>query len=537
MAFLRETSSARTYPLTSATTVIGRESTCDIRVTHSRVSRRHAQIICVEKEYFVEDLTSANGTFLNGERLREKARLHPNDRIELPGLAVSFQEEQVPNPAAQPAFASTPEPAPDRTYIASAFDLKEGLRVEVAPEAKLRAVLEISKNLSGALNLETVLPKILESLFTVFPQAERGFILLLDPSTAQLRPRAVRRRDDSRDETLPLSQSVVKHAMKTGQAILSGDAGHDARFDGSQSVRALQLRTVMCVPMLSQQGTPLGVIQIDGQNPLKKFEAEDLDVLLCASAQAARAVELAQLHEARRELEAATEIQKSFLPRERPQAQGLRFVDHYSPAQQIGGDYFDYIPLPGNRLAITLGDVAGKGVAAALLMAQLSAFTRFCLAGEPNVGKALSQLNALLSRTASEDRFVTFVAAVIDLGTFTATLVNAGHPPLLRRRGSEVEELGADIAGLPLTVIDMPYDELAITLEPGDALLLYTDGVTEARNSRNEVYGLERLKALMGQGEPDVEAMGAAIVAEVRRFEAGRPASDDLTLVGVARER
>ena len=409
----------------------------------------------------------------------------------------------------------------------------------MAPEAKLRAVLEISRNLSGTLNLELVLPKILESLFTVFPQAERGFILLLDPATGQLRTRAARRRREGADEKVPLSHTIVNHAMRSGKAILSADAGHDERFDWSQSVRSLQLRTVMCVPMLSQQGVPLGVIQIDGQDPLKMFREEDLDVLLCASTQAARAVEMAQLHETRRDLEAAREIQKSFLPRERPAIAGLRFFDHYSPAQQIGGDYYDYIPLPGNRLAVALGDVAGKGVAAALLMAQLSAFTRFCFASEPDVKKALAQLNAVLLRTADTDRFVTFVAAVIDLNSFETTLVNAGHPLVLRLSANRAgaHELGAEIAGLPLAVFNKPYEELVVQLEPGDTLLLYTDGVTEARNPHNEVYGLARLSAQMEKCSQDVETMGAAILADVHRFAAGRPPSDDLTLVGVARDR
>src|SRR5207253_1306471 len=140
------------------------------------------------------------------------------------------------------------------------------------------------------------------------------------------------RRRESKDETMPLSNTIVKQAMQTGQAILSADAGHDERFDWSESVRALDLRTGMCVPMLSQQGLPLGVIQLDGRDARRMFGAEDLDVLLCASTLAARAVELAQLHEARRDLEAATEIQKSFLPRDRPRTHGLRFFDHYSPA-------------------------------------------------------------------------------------------------------------------------------------------------------------------------------------------------------------
>jgi phosphoserine phosphatase RsbU/P len=535
MAFLRESATGRKFQLPGETTVLGRDPACDVRVTGGQVSRKHAQIVRVGADYFVEDLDSANGTQVNGQRIRERTRLRPNDRIEVPGLTITFQDDA---PSSASADESESELA-GRTFITSCFDLEAGLRFEVAPEAKLRAVLEISRNLSGTLNLEVVLPKILESLFTVFPQADRGFILLLDPATGQLRPRASRRRREGKDESMSLSHTIVKQAMKSGQAILSGDAGHDKRFDWSESVRNLQLRTVMCVPMLSQQGTPLGVIQIDGQDPLKMFREEDLDVLLCASTQAARAVELAQLHEARRDLEAAREIQTSFLPRERPDVLGLRFFDHYSPAQQIGGDYYDYIPLPGNRLAITVGDVAGKGVAAALLMAQLSAYTRFCFAGEPDVKKAVAQLNRVLLRTADSDRFVTFVAAVIDLDTFETTLVNAGHPLVLRHRANRggVHELGADIAGLPLAVLEETYDELVVKLEPGDTLLLYTDGVTEARNPKNAVYGLGRLSALMAKHSQDLETMGAAILADVRRFAEGRPPSDDLTLVGVARDR
>jgi hypothetical protein len=534
MACLREIASGRVFPL-HGVTIIGRDKSCDVRLGESLASRRHAQITSDGSAYFIEDLGSSNGTQVNGERIRERTRLYAHDLIQLPGMTLSFEDDEPPAPSTQRDLSAPSVRLDGGACVASALDVRAGLRVGVAPEAKLRAVLEISRNLSGALNLEAVLPRILESLFNVFPQAERGFILLLDPATGQLRSRASRQRFGATDETLPLSQTIVNRAMQTGQAILSADAGHDERFDTSQSVRTYELRTVMCVPMLSQQGMPLGVIQINGSDKLKMFREEDLDVLLCASTQAAHAVELAQLHETRRDLEAATEIQKSFLPRERPRVEGLRFFDHYSPAQQIGGDYFDYIPLPGHRLAVAVGDVAGKGVSAALLMAQLSAFTRFCFAGEPNVKKALSQLNAVLSRTASGDRFITFVAAVIDLTTFEATLVNAGHPPVLRRRGADVEELGADNAGVPLAVFDIPYDDLVVQLEPGDILLLYTDGVTEARNPRNDVYGLPRLKAQLAQSSPDVETRGAAILADVHRFAEARPPSDDLTLVAVGR--
>jgi serine phosphatase RsbU (regulator of sigma subunit) len=524
MAVLRELHGLREFPLRNKMTVIGRDPTCDIHVSSGQVSRRHAMIIYSGDVYYIEDLGSVNGTHVNGQRIGQRIPLKPHDRIEISGLAVTFEDERtslLSGHTDQAALGS----------IMSVLDVAAGGRVEVAAEAKLRAVLEISRNLSNMLNLEKVLPKILESLFAVFPQADRGCILLHDPATGELVQRAVRQQREAPGTALPLSRTIINHAIQTGQAILSADAGQDQRFDQSQSIRQLGLHSFLCVPLLSQEGKCLGVIQIDTQDPHKSFRQEDLDVLACASLQAARAVELAQLHEARRDLEAAIEIQKSFLPSEPPQIQGLQFFDYYSPAQHIGGDYYDYIPLPGNRLAVALGDVSGHGVSAALLMARVSAAARFCLAGEPNVARALGQLNAVLTRRGTADRFVTLVAAVLDLNTFAMTLVNAGHPPPLRLSGQKVEELAPEIAGLPLGILERPYEEQVLTLQPGDVVVLYTDGLTERRNPQNELYGLERLKAVLQKAPRDVPSLGKAILEDVRVFAAGRPQSDDLTLV------
>src|SRR5262249_49667910 len=138
--------------------------------------------------------------------------------------------------------------------IVSALDVAENLRLEVKPEDKLRAVLEISRNLGNILELKDVLPKILESLFVIFPQADRGFILLQDSATGQFTPKATRFRKDPGRNALPISQTIISHAVKTGKAILSIDAGADQRFDFSQSVRLHQIRSIMCVPLLSQSG-------------------------------------------------------------------------------------------------------------------------------------------------------------------------------------------------------------------------------------------------------------------------------------------
>jgi serine phosphatase RsbU (regulator of sigma subunit) len=533
MAVLRELHGEREFRLRDKITLIGRSPACDLVLSKDQVSGRHALILSSCGSYFLEDLGSRNGTALNGRRIQHRVRLRSHDRIEFPGVSFIFEEDQSEEPAAE-------EPADKAALadIASTIDVAHALRVEVKPEAKLSALLEISRNLSTALDLKAVLPKILESLFTIFPQADRGYVLLCDPVSGRLIPQAIRHRHKPDSDELAISRAILKHALSTGKAILSSDAGRDQRFAAAQSIANFHIRSVMCVPLLGHKGDRLGAIQIDTQDRHHPFSTDDLDVLLIAALQAARTLELTQLHQEQRELEAATQIQKSFLPAERPKVPGLEFFDYYSAARHVGGDYFDYIPLPGNRLAVALGDVSGHGVAAALLMARLSAAARFCLASEPSLAAAVRRLSAVLTRTGTEDRFVTCVVGVIDLSRFSLTLVNAGHlPPLRRRRGQDgVELLGEAIAGLPLAVLDRPYEELEIMLEPGDTLVLYTDGISEARAPGGELYGNERLTAVVRQAPNTPEGLGQAILADVRRFAGEGPQRDDLTLVCFGRK-
>jgi phosphoserine phosphatase RsbU/P len=528
MAVLREVNDGREYPLRGKITVVGRDPACDIVVATPRTSARHAMLVRTGDTWSVEDLDSVNGTYVNGRRIHERTPLHPGDRLELHGLTATFHPD-----AGDAGDATDTTQAARPPAIQASLDLTSGLRVEVDPATKLRALLEITRNLGGTLDLQQVLPKILESLFTLFPQADRGFVLLRDPDTGQLVPRAVHERRDEGGGRRAYSQTIVNHALVSGQAVLSADTGADQRFDPSQSIRMLQIRSTMCVPLLGQAGARLGVIEIDTKDRLHPFRAEDLHVLASAATQAARAVELAGWHREQRDLEAATRIQKSFLPSERPQLPGLQFFDHYVPARHVGGDYYDYVRLPGDRLAVAIGDVSGKGVSAALLMARLSAAARFALATAPTLAQAVRELNTTLIRPGTEDQFVTFLVLVLDLAHWSITLVNAGHlPPLLgRAAGQAVEEVGEPAAGLPLGVLDRPYEEVTVPLAPGDLVLLYTDGVTEARSPTGELYGMSRLRAAAQTAPPQAESLGTAVLADVQRFAAGRPPGDDVTLV------
>lgn len=542
MAILREIEAQREHSLRDPVTVIGRAASCDVVVRIPKVSARHAMIVRQGAVHFLDDLGSSNGTFINGERIKGRTQLRNGDQIEMFGTTLEFFDAEQPPSAvrSRPAFTLHEEgDGQHEAEVMSTLAVSEAGRTSVAPEAKLRAILEISRNLSNALDQKEVLPRILESLFAIFPQADRGFILLRDAASGKLLPKAVRHRRPGAIETPSISRTIIDHALQSGKALLSADAGHDTRFDPSQSIRRHQICSIMCVPMLSQTGENLGVIQIDTQTARTPFNQDDLDVLVTASLQAARGVEMARLHQERRDLEAATQIQKSFLPNERPRVPGLQFFDAYASAQQVGGDYYDYVPLPGNRLAIAIGDVAGKGVPAALLMARLSAEVRFCLATEPSLSAAMSKLNAALKRACEEGRFITFLGMVLDLERFTVTLVNAGHLPPLRRSvdNGAVELIGEDIVGIPLGVFDRPYDETIIELHPGDVLLLATDGVTEARNPDNDLYGVDRLRTVMAKAPADADVLGKSVLADVRSFASGRPANDDLTLIALSREQ
>ncbi len=310
--------------------------------------------------------------------------------------------------------------------------------------------MEISQNLARTIKAEEVLPKILESLFKIFPQADRGFIVLRDQPGGALQVKSQRvRRDDLIDSTR-VSATILQEAMNKGCALLSADAATDERFKFSDSVVAMTIRSVMCAPLMAQTAEPLGAIQIDTINHAQPFASDDLEVLASVAAQAALALENAQLHAAalkqrdfERDLEFATQVQLGFLPTERPHALGYDFFDFYEAAQRVGGDFFDYIPLPDSRVAITIGDVAGKGLPAALLMARIYADARYQLLAKPTPAEAMTHLNAGVSSSGLGHRFITLGIVVLDPRSHTLTIVNAGHlPPLLRQRNGTIKQIG-----------------------------------------------------------------------------------------------
>ena len=420
-------------------------------------------------------------------------------------------------------------------------------QLDVQPEAKLKGVLEISKALAGSTDLDSILPKILDTLFKIFPHADRGCVLLKDDVTGKMIPRAMKHRRASDDDTVKLSRTILKTVLEQKTGILSFDASNDSRFTASESIANLTIRSMMCVPMLNVAGEPMGVINIDTQNAFNQFKPDDLDLLMAVAGQAAMSYEQAKLlvtavekQKQDKEMDIARGVQLAMLPKELPTAEGWEFFASYDTAQAVGGDYYDAFLLEGGaKVCLAFGDVAGKGVPASLVMSRIATVVSNVMTFVDDVKEALNRINDQMCARAIEGRFVTFVLCVIDLKSGEMTTAIAGHMPIMiRKTDGTIVEFGEDIVGVPIGVMDdYPYDVAIRTIEPGESCVIYTDGVSEAMNPASELYGIDRLRELMRASVGGhADALGKVILGDVRKFANGRAQNDDITIMVFGRK-
>jgi sigma-B regulation protein RsbU (phosphoserine phosphatase) len=225
-------------------------------------------------------------------------------------------------------------------------------------------------------------------------------------------------------------------------------------------------------------------------------------------------------------------VQESFLPQRAPDVQSYRFSAHYTPALDVGGDFYDFINLDRDRTGIVIGDVSGKGVSAALYMAKLGSDMRTLAFTEEGPAQALAKLNDLLVERSRRGMFATLLYLELDARDGRITISSAGHlPPIIRRADGEVSRLTTE-GGSPLGILKgMAFGEDVRRIGRGDTVILYTDGIVEAMNFREELYGYERLAALVGKTASDPLTMKTAIIEDVNRFTGLSPQHDDMTLV------
>jgi sigma-B regulation protein RsbU (phosphoserine phosphatase) len=540
--------------------VIGRSPDCTIMLPDRSVSRQHARIEATPDGVCVEDLLSGNGTVVNGQIITARTVLHDQDVVEICSHVFRFSEGEAgaaaPSPAAKvdlgippaaPSAALQDNVAAAGAAIQGTFDMGATMvggvfTPSVAGDLakateRLQSIVRISSAIQTELELDVLLSAVLDNLLEVFRAAERGALMLYDEA-GKLVPAASRNRRGEAED-VAISRSIVQEAVDRRVAILSMDAMTDERFGSAMSIAALNMRSMMCAPLIARDDV-LGIIHVDTTRQNRLFTNEDLELLSGVAAQTALAIASAKMHQRllkqdrmERDLKVATQVQTSFLPSSTPEVEGMEFSTFYRAALDIGGDLYDFVPQPDGGMIVVLGDVSGKGVPAALLMARMSSDVRFYSVQQREPKDILPFLSARMDETGMSDAFVTMALVRVDPGTHEMLIANAGHcDPLVRRAADgEVVRVGGE-PGFPLGIMpDFEYAQSSYALQPGDVVCLVSDGVTEAMDAGKNQYSEERLIRTIAAAPATARGVLDAVLADVKAHVGDTPQSDDLTCV------
>jgi sigma-B regulation protein RsbU (phosphoserine phosphatase) len=422
--------------------------------------------------------------------------------------------------------------------------VKEALAptAELTVTDKLRLLLDITKKISRSLDLQEVLNLVMDTLGSVIHYDAAGIYILkggtrnpkATPSqTCVFHTETVRGYDidDLVDLRLKMGEGIIGHVAITGEPVISPDARTDPRYVNARE----ETRSEMVAPIISNDEV-IGVFDLESDK-LNAYTPDDLQVLLLLASQVAIIIEKVMLHEQLIEkkriegqLEVARQVQLELLPANDPQVEGFDICAWNFSTEEVSGDYYDWVSIYEDQIGMVIADVSGKGVPAALLMAFLRASLRAAI----HIGYAphisMAKVNYLLWESIERNQFVTAFYGVLDASNKTLAYTNAGHnPPLLMDADGTARFI--ERGGLPLGMFrDTRYYEYYQAIEPGQVLVLYTDGATEAQGANDEEYGRERLEAAVRAGRHlSARDLITAIQQDVLAWTDGRGASDDMT--------
>lgn len=414
---------------------------------------------------------------------------------------------------------------------------------------ELNAMLAVSQLMSAGVPLEqllyTLINKLVESLDT-----EGGTLYLIDREKNELYSYVLREggeRPRLEEIRLKMGDGIAGHVAATGQILNIKDASVDPRFNPSyDQLTGYKSVTLLAAPMRDRDQQIIGVVELINKKG-KPFSRRDERVLMAMAAQAAINIENARLYtrEVERklmnqELETARRIQISFLPQTIPQPPGWEVAAFWRPMHDVAGDFYDFYQLPDGRLAVVIADVSGKGIPAALFMALSVTVLRFAMGLNFAPDKLMNHSNQTIADSQQSMMFTTAFAAYINLDNGEVTFASAGHNPPLLYRASDQQCHYLTAPGVAMGIFrGAVYESKMVPLEPGDVLVMYTDGITEIINDAEEEFGVERLEALVVEraGTASAQQLVDAIQAAAMDFTQGRGAFDDETLVVVKRSR
>lgn len=547
---------------------IGRSSRNDICISDPFASRLHAEIRRENEQVMLVDNGSANGTFVNGQRVTGSLRLTVGDIVRIGETEIEYTSGEqdmlsgatvyLTGLAGQSLPADTiTSPIPARSTTDLISSIRSGsmsgesrsssaARAAMKPDAPSRDLLSIVSQVGIALlprtSLEDTLKMTIDLVFQAIP-AERGFLFLKE--NGELSCKIARGASEAALPTasqVQLSRSITNKVLTEGASVLTSDAMHDPRFQAQHSVVLSQIRSVMAVPLASGEET-FGMVYVD--NPFNnRFQEEDLKVLTTIASVASIKIENDRLLDERlekrrmeEELKVASEIQMRLQPFSPPKLSGWDMTGVSFPCREVGGDYYDFIHRKrDSHLIVAVGDVSGKGTGAAILMSSLHAAVRAQSQTLSTISEIMGEINQYIFENSPSNKFLTLFYGGLDPTTGTLTYSNGGHnAPMFVRGSGEVERL--DKGGLPIGMMQgVSYQEASVVFNPGDVLVIYSDGITESINERDEEFDEDRLievvKNNLGRSASGIRDR---IDEALSRFVGTTPPVDDMTLMIIKR--
>ncbi|MEE2775910.1 MAG: SpoIIE family protein phosphatase [Acidobacteriota bacterium] len=531
------------YELEPGAIIVGRSSTADLALSDPFLSRHHARLTLDNSTLKVEDLGSRNGTFVNNDKIEGARQVNTGDIIRLSassiGLgsdrasiaSVTTRDTDIGATIFRPASELLEEDISSSTTL---MDSAEALRRYAQ---RLEILKDVHEAVTASMNEQELLDLILDRVFDHL-QPQQGVIWLRgdDGQFYQAATRALA----GHSTDIALSTTLVSEVTTKGMAALVFDTATDDRFSASESIMMSGIRSLVAAPMLDSEAGAMGMIVLNSKVAVRQFAEEDMELLVSLAGVAALkhqnivlTKEAVRRQQLQREVDLARQIQLNLLPDELPNLPGYEILGRNIPHSGVSGDYYVVVPRnDGEECVFFLADVSGKGIYASLITASLEALsTEPIESGEPTDALCGKLSRRLYART-PPSKYATAFVAVLEPATGRLTYTNAGHnTALLVHVDGSVELLEA--CGLPIALLpESDYAERETALQPGSTLIIYSDGMTEPENEKEEEYGIERLtKLTIAKRELNLEGLADAMEKDLASFIGTMPYPDDRTIL------
>lgn len=405
---------------------------------------------------------------------------------------------------------------------------------------RLNLLLDLIAKINSTMEIKPLLSMIMEAA-KVIMEAEASSLMTLDPETEELiiTVSTGAGSEEAPGFRIPKGEGVSGWVVENKKPLVLQDAQKDSRFYGDVA-EGFKTKSLICVPLKSSKGEVMGVLEAINKKDGSAFKESDVPIFSALADQAAISLEKAKLYQEslekkllEQQLDMARKVQEQFLPKEIPIYEGIELSGMSLPAAHVGGDYYDFIPIDDKKCAVVIADISGKGIPAGLLMSTLRAALRTQVEGKHSIKQTLNLVNNIIFKDTTSDKFVTLFFGIIDAENKEFTYTNAGHnPPYIFDQTDNTLETLTDGGPVLGVFKDFDYPSKKITLHPGQFIVMFTDGITEAMNKKKEYFDERRLENIILEcGNISANALMQKIYSEVKKHSQGVAQYDDITML------